>query len=61
MSSNRPLLCLASLCIGCAAEDYAQLYASQDLAPSLDWSEVGQLEHMGAVLIDDAWHAAAYS
>jgi glycogen operon protein len=52
---------LSLLAMGCADEDYAQLYATQDLAPSLEWGELGELEYMGATLIDEGVNFAVYS
>ena len=52
---------LTTLAFGCAAEDYARLYATGDVAPSLDWDEITELQHMGAVMVDGGVNFTVYS
>ena len=56
-----PRFIVAGFVLGCASNDYAQLYSTQDLAPSLEWGEVSDLDYMGAYLIDDGVNFTVYS
>ena len=49
MSRALPLMLAIT---GCAAEDYARLYHTEEVAPSLSWEELATLDHMGPVLVD---------
>jgi isoamylase len=54
-------LALALTVAGCASENYAQLYATQPHAPSLDWDAIDDLDHMGPVIIDGGVNFTVYS
>ena len=56
----RPIL-TSFLAFGCAAEDYIRLYATEDVAPSLDWEEITELQQMGAVMVDGGVNFTVYS
>ena len=45
----------------CASEDYARLYHTADIAPSLTWESLEALEHMGPTIIDDGVNFSVYS
>ena len=47
--------------LGCASEQYTQLYATQPVAPSLTWEGVEALDHMGPVMIDGGVNFTIYS
>ena len=49
------------LWLSCASEEYPHLYAVRDKAPSLDWSDIEAMDHMGATLIDGGTNFAVYS
>jgi glycogen operon protein len=61
MFDFRPIPVLFCLPIACADPDYAQLYAVDDLAPSMEWSDVVSMDAMGARLIDDGINFTVYS
>ena len=61
MFDFRPIPVLFCLPIACADPDYAQLYAVDDLAPSMEWSDVVSMDSMGATLIDDGINFTVYS
>ena len=46
---------------GCASEDYARLYYSQEKAPSLSWDAIEALEHMGPTMVDGGVNFATWS
>ena len=52
---------LAWTLIGCAQEDYPSMYALSDKAPSLSWSDIEALEHMGPTIIDGGVNFSVYS
>ena len=52
---------LAWTLIGCAQEDYPRMYAMSDKAPSLSWSDIEALEHMGPTIIDGGVNFSVYS
>ncbi len=45
----------------CANPDYIRLYHREDKAPSLDWTAIGELEHLGPTLIDRGTNFGVYS
>lgn len=51
--------CIA--CASCAADNYAQLYASANIAPSVEPTAVKNLEHLGATVVDDGANFGVYS
>jgi glycogen operon protein len=55
-----PIIILTAL-TGCLDDDYAQLYASQPLAPSLTWNGLQTLDYMGAYAVDDGVQFTIYS
>jgi isoamylase len=46
---------------GCALPEGAHLYRTADKAPSLDWSAIEALDHMGPTLIDGGVNFCTYS
>ena len=52
---------LLSLLACTGDEDYARLYHTEALAPSLDQDEVEDLQHLGPTLIDDGVNFGVYS
>ena len=46
---------------GCANENYAKLYHTENVAPSLSWDEIQTLDYMGPTLIDDGVNFCVYS
>ncbi|MCB9780806.1 MAG: glycosyl hydrolase [Alphaproteobacteria bacterium] len=59
----RPSLALALLlgATGCASEQYARLYASQEKAPSYSWDDIAALDHMGPTMVDGGVNFATFS
>ena len=53
------LLVLAAACH--KDDDYTQLYATQDKAPSLSWDDIEAMEYMGPTLIDQGVNFCTYS
>ena len=51
----------AALALGCASEQYTQLYATQPHAPSLSWDSIEDLDHMGPVMVDGGVNFTVYS
>ena len=59
---NRWLLPLVALAAqACANEDYDQVYAISDTAPSLSAEAIADMHHMGPTLIDGGLNVAVYS
>ncbi len=57
-----PLLTILALvgCDGCGG-DHAQLYHTEDKAPSLDWDAVESMDHMGPTIVDQGVNFAVWS
>ena len=49
------------LLFGCALENHARLYQTADKAPSLEWTDLEALEHMGPTVIDGGVNFCTYS
>ena len=59
---NRSILPLFFLVASsCATEDYDQVYALSDTAPSLSVEAIADMQHMGPTLIDGGLNVAVYS
>ena len=59
---TRFLLPLAAVAVhACASEDYDQVYAVSDTAPSLSAESIADMDHMGPTLIDGGLNVAVYS
>ncbi len=59
---TRFLLPLIALAVhACASEDYDQVYAVSDTAPSLSAESIADMDHMGPTLIDGGLNVAVYS
>lgn len=56
-----PHALMLALFAGCASEQYARLYHTEEIAPSLGWDEVLAMEHMGPTLIDAGVNFAVFS
>ena len=52
---------LGWLWTGCASENYARLYHTEVKAPSLEWENLENMDHMGATLTDRGVNFALYS
>jgi len=52
-----PLLAL----VACASDDYTRLYFTAEKAPSLEWSDIEDLDHLGPTLIDRGVNFGVYS
>ena len=59
MIRNTKLICIFAL--GCTTENYARLYHTEQKAPSLDWDELKDLQHMGPTIIDRGVNFVVYS
>ncbi|MDP6932572.1 MAG: alpha-amylase family glycosyl hydrolase, partial [Myxococcota bacterium] len=51
----------ALLTTGCASEDYARLYHTESLAPSLTADDLESLDYLGAMLVDQGVNFSVYS
>jgi len=54
-----PLLLLVAT--GCKKDDYTQLYATEDKAPSLEWDAIEDMDHMGPTIVDQGVNFAVYA
>ena len=57
---KRWLLC-GCILTACASENYARLYHTEVKAPSLEWENLENMDHMGATLTDRGVNFALYS
>lgn len=54
-------LVMGILGCGCASENYARLYHTEQKAPSLDWNNLENLDHLGATIVDRGINFSVYS